>query len=158
MDRQPLRIAVIGLGWMGQAHSRSYARIPQLFEDRDYNPVLAVCADNMEERRDQAIHSFGFEDAVADDHGMVECRHHRFGVVVQSVVDPDRHAASVEVRCRQVKNSGFYGADVTNAKFLIPKSHANHEILQLRRWLDAFRRSFAHTIDAALQDDPWALG
>ena len=66
MDRQPLRIAVIGLGWMGQAHSRSYARIPQLFEDRDYNPVLAVCADNMEERRDQAIHSFGFEDAVAD--------------------------------------------------------------------------------------------
>ena len=66
MDRQPLRIAVIGLGWMGQAHSRSYARIPQLFEDREYDPVLAICADNMEQRRDQAVHSFGFEEAVAD--------------------------------------------------------------------------------------------
>ena len=65
-DRQPLRIAVIGLGWMGQAHSRSYARIPHLFSDREYNPVLAMCADNSEERRDAAIHDFGFEESVAD--------------------------------------------------------------------------------------------
>ena len=66
MDRQPLRIGVIGLGWMGQAHSRSYARIPQLFSDRTYDPVLAMCADNSEERRDAAIHDFGFEESVAD--------------------------------------------------------------------------------------------
>ncbi len=65
-DRQPLRIAVIGLGWMGQAHSRSYARIPMLWEDRAYDPVLAVCADNLEDRRDMAVNSFGFETAVAD--------------------------------------------------------------------------------------------
>ena len=65
-DRQPLRMAVIGLGWMGQAHSRSYARIPKLFEDRSYDPVLAVCADSLEERRDMAVNSFGFEESVAD--------------------------------------------------------------------------------------------
>ena len=66
MDRKPLRIAVIGLGWMGQAHSRSYSRIPQLFSDRTYDPVLAICADPVEERRDAAIHDFGFEEAISD--------------------------------------------------------------------------------------------
>ena len=65
-DRKQLRIAVIGLGWMGQAHSRSYARIPHLFSDREYDPVLAICADNSEERRNAAINDFGFEEAVAD--------------------------------------------------------------------------------------------
>ncbi len=65
-DRQPLRIAVIGLGWMGQAHSRSYARIPMLWDNRSYDPVLAVCADNMADRRDQAVHGFGYAEAVDD--------------------------------------------------------------------------------------------
>ena len=66
MSRTPLRIAVVGLGWMGQAHSRSYRRIPMLWPDRTVDPVLAVCADTLADRRDMALHSFGFEDAVAD--------------------------------------------------------------------------------------------
>jgi len=64
--KQPIRIAVVGLGWMGQAHSRSYRRIPMLWSDRAYDPVLAVCADTTEERRTAAIDDFGFETAVAD--------------------------------------------------------------------------------------------
>ena len=32
--RRTIGIGVIGLGWMGQAHSRSYRRIPTLFPDR----------------------------------------------------------------------------------------------------------------------------
>ena len=42
-DRGPepdeaLGIGVIGFGWMGQAHSRSYRRVPMLFPDRDAEP------------------------------------------------------------------------------------------------------------------------
>lgn len=66
MARKPLRIAVIGLGWMGAAHSRSYARIPMLWEDRAYDPVLAVCADKLKKRREVATRSFGFQEAVSD--------------------------------------------------------------------------------------------
>ena len=40
-----LGIAVIGFGWMGQAHSRSYRRIPMLFPDRVAEPDLVACAD-----------------------------------------------------------------------------------------------------------------
>ena len=66
MSRDRIGVAVLGFGWMGQAHSRSYARIPMIFADRDYDPQLVVCADTLESRRVEAVESFGFETAVAD--------------------------------------------------------------------------------------------
>jgi len=65
MNRR-IGIAVLGLGWMGQAHSRSMLRIPSLFPNRSFDPVLVVCADTEEERRERAVNDFGFERAVAD--------------------------------------------------------------------------------------------
>ncbi|MEM8925608.1 MAG: Gfo/Idh/MocA family oxidoreductase [Actinomycetota bacterium] len=59
-------IAVIGFGWMGQAHSRSYLRIPTLFPDRPADPRLVVCADNVEDRGVEAVRSFGFERSTVD--------------------------------------------------------------------------------------------
>lgn len=64
--RQPLRIAVLGLGWMGQAHSRSALRIPSLFPDRNFDPILMVCADTDPIRRERAQSDFGFR-RVTDD-------------------------------------------------------------------------------------------
>lgn len=64
--RTRIGIAVLGLGWMGQAHSRSALRIPSLFPDRAVDPVLVVCADTEADRRDRAVQDFGFERAVAD--------------------------------------------------------------------------------------------
>ena len=65
MNRR-IGIAVLGLGWMGQAHSRSMLRIPSLFPERCFDPVLVVCADTEEERRERAVKDFGFQRAVAD--------------------------------------------------------------------------------------------
>jgi predicted dehydrogenase len=59
-------IAVLGLGWMGQAHSRSALRIPSLFPDRAFTPELVVCADVEESRRRRAVDDFGFSRAVED--------------------------------------------------------------------------------------------
>lgn len=59
-------IAVLGLGWMGQAHSRSALRIPSLFPDRAFTPELVVCADVEESRRQRAVDDFGFARAVGD--------------------------------------------------------------------------------------------
>jgi predicted dehydrogenase len=70
--RPRLGIAVIGLGWMGQAHSRSCLRIPTLFQDAAFEPRLAVCADTDERRRQLALGSFGFVEAVADWRAAVE--------------------------------------------------------------------------------------
>jgi predicted dehydrogenase len=59
-------IGVIGFGWMGQAHSRSYLRIPTLFPERSYDPCLVICADNVDTRRTEAVESFGFSATTAD--------------------------------------------------------------------------------------------
>ncbi len=59
-------IAVIGFGWMGQAHSRSYARIPSLFPDRPADPELVICCDNMPDRGVEAVRSFGFRESTTD--------------------------------------------------------------------------------------------
>ena len=64
--RRGIGLGVIGFGWMGQAHSRSYLRLPTLFTDRTYQPRLAICADNVAARREQATESFGFAAATED--------------------------------------------------------------------------------------------
>ena len=43
-----LRVAMIGYGFMGRAHSNAYRRVPNFF-DLEYTPVLkAACARNAE--------------------------------------------------------------------------------------------------------------
>lgn len=65
-SRRRLGIAVVGFGWMGQAHSRSYLRLPTLFEDRSYDVDLVICSDNMEARRGIAENDFGFRETTDD--------------------------------------------------------------------------------------------
>ena len=68
---QRIGIAVLGLGWMGEAHSRSMLRIPSLFQKRSFDPKLVVCADTEAGRRERAVRDFGFERAVEDWHEAV---------------------------------------------------------------------------------------
>ncbi len=64
--RKQIGIGIIGFGWMGQAHSRSAARIPSLFPEREYDPRLVICGDNVAERRLEAVEGFGFSEATDD--------------------------------------------------------------------------------------------
>ncbi|MHB8657918.1 MAG: Gfo/Idh/MocA family protein [Solirubrobacteraceae bacterium] len=64
--RRRLGVGVIGFGWLGQAHSRSLQRIPTLFADREYDPVLVACSDTLPARVDQALSSFGFRRGSVD--------------------------------------------------------------------------------------------
>ncbi|WP_419926062.1 Gfo/Idh/MocA family protein [Candidatus Poriferisocius sp.] len=64
--RRRLGLAVVGFGWMGQAHSRSYLRLPTLFEDRAYDPRLVICSDTVDARRHAATTAFGFQEATDD--------------------------------------------------------------------------------------------
>jgi predicted dehydrogenase len=59
-------IGVIGFGWMGQAHSRSYRRIPMHFPEADLIPRLVIAADNVLARAELARHNFGFEECTTE--------------------------------------------------------------------------------------------
>ena len=65
-SRRRIGLAVVGFGWMGQAHSRSYLRLPTLFDDRAYDPQLVICSDTVDARRHAALSAFGFRGATDD--------------------------------------------------------------------------------------------
>ncbi|WP_435354771.1 Gfo/Idh/MocA family protein [Emticicia sp. SJ17W-69] len=47
--KKPLRIGLIGTGFMGRTHSNGYNRVPNFFPELEYTPVLkAVCSRNAE--------------------------------------------------------------------------------------------------------------
>ncbi len=71
-DRRQIGVGVIGFGWLGQAHSRSLRRIPMLFAERSYEPVLVACSDAVAERVQDAVASFGFRRGSIDTRAVIE--------------------------------------------------------------------------------------
>ena len=63
---QTIGIGVIGFGWMGQAHSRSYRRIPMHFPEADLMARLVIAADNVPARAELAQRNFGFESSTTN--------------------------------------------------------------------------------------------
>ena len=70
--RQRIGVGVIGLGWMGYAHSRSLRRIPMHFPDRTFDPRLVVCSDLVPARAEEAAASFGFSTSTTDWRAVVD--------------------------------------------------------------------------------------
>jgi predicted dehydrogenase len=70
---QVVGVGIIGMGWMGTVHSRAYLQAADRFCDSGVRPKLMVCADDVEERAQEAQQRFGFErittrwqDVIAD--------------------------------------------------------------------------------------------
>src|SRR3954452_23202190 len=85
-EAAPLRIGVVGLGWMGQVHSRAYLRLRQHYPDAPRRPVLVAVADNGADGRvAAAAEAFGFSDLHSDWRELVE----RDDLDVVSVTGPN---------------------------------------------------------------------
>ena len=63
---RPIGIGVIGLGWMGTAHSRSYRQIADRFPGSGIQPRLVICADEVEARAREAQQRLSFERYTGD--------------------------------------------------------------------------------------------
>ena len=59
-------VGVIGMGWMGEAHSRAYGLVGDRFVERGISARLVACADADEGRSTAARARFGFEHSTAD--------------------------------------------------------------------------------------------
>lgn len=70
---RPLRVGIVGMGWMGQVHARAYARLAQHYLDLPLMPALVAVADNADDDRlPQAMQAFGFTDVHRDWQELVE--------------------------------------------------------------------------------------
>lgn len=59
-------VGVIGMGWMGTAHSRAYRQVPQRFSDAGVMPRLVICADEIQSRAENEGMKLGFERVTTD--------------------------------------------------------------------------------------------
>ena len=59
-------IGVIGMGWMGQVHARSYLDARLRFPEMAARPRLVICSDNVAERAEAARDTLGFEESTTD--------------------------------------------------------------------------------------------
>ena len=63
---QTIGVGVIGMGWMGQVHSRSYRLIADRFRNGGIRARLVVCADDVPARARDAQERLGFERFTTD--------------------------------------------------------------------------------------------
>jgi len=97
---RPLRIGIIGFGWMGQVHARAYTRLAQHHLDLPVRPELVAVADNAADARlAAAVAAFGFDHVHADWRELVA----RDDIDVVSVTGPNFIHRDVSVA---VANSG----------------------------------------------------
>ena len=75
-----LGIGVIGMGWMGQVHSRAYAAVGDRFYDQEIAARLVICADDTEERAEEARARFGFEQCATNWRAVID--HDEVDVVI----------------------------------------------------------------------------
>ena len=80
-----LGVAVAGFGWMGQVHTRAWARLLHHYPDSPVRPRFVGVADPDESRREHAVTAYGFEAAYADWRDLLE----RDDVDVVSVCGPN---------------------------------------------------------------------
>src|SRR5687768_18538748 len=59
-------IGVVGMGWMGEAHSRAYRLVSDRFVERGIEARLVACADADEGRAEAARTRFGFDRSMTD--------------------------------------------------------------------------------------------
>jgi len=64
--KKEIGIAVIGLGWMGQVHSRGYRRLFDHYPDSPLRPRLVMAADRVEDRARQTAELLQFEGWTTD--------------------------------------------------------------------------------------------
>lgn len=66
-----INVGVIGMGWMGSAHSRSYSAVMDRFYDKGVRARLVMCADEVEARAKEAGDRLGFEQFTTDWHDVI---------------------------------------------------------------------------------------
>ena len=70
--KREIGIGVIGLGWMGQVHTRGYRRMFDHYPDCPFVPRLVMAADPVEERVRYGVERQGFESWTTDWREVVE--------------------------------------------------------------------------------------
>jgi predicted dehydrogenase len=90
-----LRLAVVGMGWMGELHTRALLRLPHHYPELGARIAPLVVVDPAEKRRQAASERYGFERGTAHWHEAVEDP----SVDLVSITGPNSLHAEVAIAC-----------------------------------------------------------
>lgn len=65
-ENKPVRVGIVGFGWMGQVHARAYSRLVQYFPSLPPIEFVAVADNATDSRLAAAVEAYGFHDMHAD--------------------------------------------------------------------------------------------
>ncbi len=133
-----LGIGVIGMGWMGDLHARSYLQVPVRFPDAAARPRLVICADEFAARAERAQRAYGFAESTTDwrevvDHPEVHVvnvttPNHLHGEMVTAVAAAGKH-----ILCE--KPVGRYPEETVEIATLVARSGVNSHVGYNYRWI-----------------------
>ena len=66
MAKKPLRIGLVGYGFMGRTHSNGYKRVPDFFPELEYQPVLQAVCGRSEEKTKAFAEQWGYASYETD--------------------------------------------------------------------------------------------
>ncbi|MHC2069448.1 Gfo/Idh/MocA family protein [Bremerella sp. T1] len=66
MAKKPLRIGLVGYGFMGRTHSNGYKRVPDFFPELEYQPVLKAVCGRSEDKTKAFAEQWGYESYETD--------------------------------------------------------------------------------------------
>ncbi|MDQ2840317.1 MAG: Gfo/Idh/MocA family oxidoreductase [Acidobacteriota bacterium] len=92
MAKQPLRIGLVGYGFMGRTHSNAYRQVNQFF-DVDYRPVLKAVCGRDREKAERFASQWGYESVETDWRALVA----RNDIDVIDIASPNDTHMSVAV-------------------------------------------------------------
>ncbi len=133
-----LGVGVIGMGWMGDLHSRSYLQVPMRFPDAAVFPRLIICADEFEARASRAQQAYGFAQSTTDWRRVVD---HPEVHVVNITTPNNLHvemaqavaAAGKHILCE--KPVGRYPEETVKIAALVAGAGVNSHVGYNYRWI-----------------------
>lgn len=135
---QELGIGVIGMGWMGDLHSRSYLQVPMRFPEAAVFPRLVICADEFESRVSRAQRAYGFAETTTDWRKVVEhpevqvvnvaTPNNLHGEIVEAVAAAGKH-----ILCE--KPVGRYPEETVKIAALVKSAGVNSHVGYNYRWI-----------------------
>lgn len=72
MTARSIGVGLLGVGWMGRLHARSYRAVPERYPDLGVAPRLVMAADPEQRNATEAVERLGFARAVADPREVLE--------------------------------------------------------------------------------------
>ena len=97
MTKKPLRVAMIGYGFMGRAHSNAYRKVNAFFPELEHEPVLQVACARKEEQARAFAEQWGYAEVETDWQRLIE----REDVDLIDIGSPNHTHAEIAIRAAQ---------------------------------------------------------